>query len=206
MPAGAPERARAAYGWATDGTTTFLDLVDDLATTPDAWATPSLLPGWTRAHVVAHVHQNAVALGRLLTWAQTGVETPMYASHEARDRDIEESSRLGPATLRDAAHESAQALARQWNELPESAWDALVRTAQGREIPASQTLWMRTREVWIHAVDLDRGFGFQAVPGDLRAALASDAAKRHAAGDSGAALVAWLTGRSSKPPQLGSWL
>ena len=49
----------------------------------------SLLPGWTRAHVLAHLANNADALVNLLTWARTGVETPMYASPEAREAGIE---------------------------------------------------------------------------------------------------------------------
>src|SRR3569833_847956 len=56
-------------------------------------ARPSLLPGWDRAHVLAHVANNADALINLLTWARTGVETPMYASQEARDAGIEETSK-----------------------------------------------------------------------------------------------------------------
>jgi maleylpyruvate isomerase len=37
----------------------------------------TLLPGWTRRHVVAHVGYNARAIARLIEWAATGVETPM---------------------------------------------------------------------------------------------------------------------------------
>ncbi|MFG1700137.1 maleylpyruvate isomerase N-terminal domain-containing protein [Nonomuraea sp. NPDC049309] len=39
-------------------------------------AAPSLLPGWTRGHVLAHVAQNAGSCLNLLTWARTGVRTP----------------------------------------------------------------------------------------------------------------------------------
>ena len=37
---------------------------------------PSLLPGWTRGHVLTHVARNADSLVNLLTWARTGVVTP----------------------------------------------------------------------------------------------------------------------------------
>ena len=37
----------------------------------------SLLPGWTRRHVVAHVGYNARAIARLVEWAANGVETTM---------------------------------------------------------------------------------------------------------------------------------
>ncbi|HET7782728.1 MAG TPA: maleylpyruvate isomerase N-terminal domain-containing protein, partial [Arthrobacter sp.] len=49
----------------------------------------TLLPGWTRRHVVAHVGYNARAIARLIEWAATGVETPMYSSPEARNHEIE---------------------------------------------------------------------------------------------------------------------
>src|SRR3954447_21274961 len=54
---------------------------------------PSALPGWTRRHVVAHVAFNARALMRLLHWARTGEKTPMYASAEARNAEIEEGAK-----------------------------------------------------------------------------------------------------------------
>src|SRR3954447_4566989 len=43
--------------------------------TDDDLRKPSRLPGWTRAHVVAHLARNADALINLCTWARTGVET-----------------------------------------------------------------------------------------------------------------------------------
>lgn len=45
----------------------------------------------------------------------------------------------------------------EWRDLPDANWTHEVRTAQGRTVPASETVWMRTREVWVHAVDLDNG-------------------------------------------------
>ena len=59
----------------------------------------SLLDGWTRKHLVAHVGYNAAALCRLMDWAATGVETPMYPSAEHRDREIKEGATLSAAAL-----------------------------------------------------------------------------------------------------------
>ena len=50
---------------------------------------PSLLPGWTRGHVLSHIARNADGLINLLRWAHTGTQIPMYASQQARDADIE---------------------------------------------------------------------------------------------------------------------
>ena len=61
---------------------------------------PSLLPGWDRRHVIAHVGYNARALGRLVEWARTGVPTPMYASPQARNSEIDAGATLTPVELR----------------------------------------------------------------------------------------------------------
>ena len=62
----------------------------------------------------------------------------------------------------------------EWRDLPEEAWRAPVRTALGRVVPASETVWMRTREVWVHAVDLDSGGSFDDFPPELLDALLAD--------------------------------
>lgn len=49
----------------------------------------SLIPPWTRGHVITHVCRATDSLIRLLTWARTGIETPQYASMEARAAEIE---------------------------------------------------------------------------------------------------------------------
>lgn len=136
---------------------------------PHEYPGPSLLPGWTRAHVLAHLAGNAEALVNLLTWARTGVETPMYASPEARDADIARRAELPPAELEAEVVDAARRLADAVAAMPEQAWDAPVRTAQGRTVPASAVLGMRAREVWVHAVDLDAGVEFADVPDEVLA-------------------------------------
>lgn len=135
---------------------------------------PSLVPGWSRRHVVAHVGLNARALTRLTTWAATGVETPMYASPAERDAEIELAATLPARALRHLSAHAAVHLDVEWRDLPDDAWSATVRTALGREVPARETVWMRTREVWIHAVDLDAGGSFRQLPAELVDALLDD--------------------------------
>jgi maleylpyruvate isomerase len=124
----------------------------------------TLLPGWSRRHLVAHVGYNAAALCRLMDWAATGVETPMYESAEQRSREIAEGATLDPAAFRNLFDHTVARLDEKWRNLPASAWAAQVRTAQGRLVPASETAWMRSREVWIHAVDLANGGRFDDFP------------------------------------------
>ena len=134
----------------------------------------SLLPGWTRRHVVAHVGYNALAIARLVEWANTGIETPMYESPEARDNEIAHGAALSARELRRLFEHSAAELERAWRGLPEKNWTKQVKTSKGLLVPASETVWMRTREVWIHAVDLDDGASFDDIPDDVLAHILTD--------------------------------
>lgn len=107
---------------------------------------------------------NAAALCNLMHWATTGEETPMYASPEARGKEIEFGATLIPDALRNLHDHTIARLDVAWRDAPEEAWSHQVKTAQGRDVPAEETLWMRTREVWIHAVDLDVTAGFGDIP------------------------------------------
>jgi len=49
--------------WAADGTRLVVARLADLR--DDGFTAPSLLPGWTRAHVAAHLARNVEALIRL---------------------------------------------------------------------------------------------------------------------------------------------
>jgi maleylpyruvate isomerase len=135
---------------------------------------PSLLPGWDRAHVLAHVANNADALINLLTWARTGVETPMYASPEARDAGIEETAELPADQLRAAVLAATERLVAAVRAMREPEWAAEVRTNRGRTVTAADVPWMRCCEVWVHAVDLDAGVTFGDVPEDVQAALVDE--------------------------------
>ncbi|GAA4672066.1 maleylpyruvate isomerase family mycothiol-dependent enzyme [Gordonia humi] len=135
---------------------------------------PSLLEGWSRKHLVAHVGYNAAALCRLLDWAATGVETPMYGSPEQRAQEIAEGATLTAAALRNLFAHTVARLDEKWRNLPDDAWSEQVRTAQGRTVPVSETAWMRTREVWIHAVDLANGGRFGDFPDVVLDSLLTD--------------------------------
>ncbi|HEY1969004.1 MAG TPA: maleylpyruvate isomerase family mycothiol-dependent enzyme [Pseudonocardia sp.] len=159
----------ATLGWMREGTAFAVGLVDKL--TDEELRQPSALPDWTRAHVVAHLARNAEAIGRLARWARTGVETPMYPSYHQRNLDIELSARRDASTLRAELTDTAAGLARELDELDEAGWGAVVRTAQGAEVPSTVLPWMRAREVWLHGVDLDAGGSLDALPSDLAETL-----------------------------------
>lgn len=135
---------------------------------------PSLLPGWTRRHVAAHVGYNALAISRLVSWAETGVETPMYTSRAARDAEIEAGAGFEADALRKLCRHSAILLDSAWTHLPDENWACEVQTAQGRLVAVSETIWMRTREVWVHAVDLDTTAGFGDIPASVLERILGD--------------------------------
>jgi len=134
-----------------------LSTVDGL--TPEDLRGLSLLPGWTRAHVLTHVSRNADGLANLVETARTGVDHPMYAGgREGRDADIEAGASRHLGDVRLDIAESAERLLAAFADLPEAAMSHEVTmssgaTAYGWEIPS-----LRVREVEIHHVDLDLGY------------------------------------------------
>ncbi|MFY1638036.1 maleylpyruvate isomerase N-terminal domain-containing protein [Solwaraspora sp. WMMB335] len=145
---------------------------DVVATLTDAGAAgPSGLAGWTRAHLVTHLARNADALVNLLTWARTGTPTPMYPSAGQRDADIAAGAGRSAGQLRSDLVAAADRLAAAVAAMSDDAWRASVRTAQGREIPAAGVPWLRVREVWVHAADLDLGGTLADTPGSVVDAL-----------------------------------
>ncbi len=190
---------------------------------------PSLLDGWSRSHVVSHVSANAQAIGRLLHWAKTGEVTHMYPSVEERDEEISQGAQLAGDDLRAWWTRTDDHLLEEFATLPAGAWKAQVLTAQGREVPASETLWMRSREICIHAVDLAASVDWEDLPESFLRRLIDEAVSRHSSSgenpavtivvDDGESLLlegvgdpvetsgnlsniaAWLTGRTTKHVQ-----
>lgn len=119
---------------------------------------PSLLPGWTRGHVVTHLARNADALVRLLTWARTGEEQAMYASPEQRAADIEDGAGRSADALLDDLTEASVRWIVTARGLPEDAWAATVTARAGRKVVGSWLPMMRATEVILHHYDLDLGY------------------------------------------------
>ncbi|MFJ8910488.1 maleylpyruvate isomerase N-terminal domain-containing protein [Amycolatopsis sp. NPDC102389] len=124
---------------------------------------PSALPGWTRAHLLSHLARNADGLVNLLTWAKSGVETPMYAGETARDHDIEKGAYRSAEEIAEDVADSAARFVEVASGMPDEAWPVRVRARQGREIPAEFVLWLRLSETSIHLADLDLGYDFARV-------------------------------------------
>jgi maleylpyruvate isomerase len=119
---------------------------------------PSLLPDWTRAHVLTHAARNADALRNLLTWAATGVRAEMYPSIEVRDQAIKNGAERDAAALAADLRESCERFAEAAARLDPEHWANAVERRIGGPQQASRIPWWRLEEVLIHHADLDAGF------------------------------------------------
>jgi maleylpyruvate isomerase len=120
---------------------------------------PSLLPGWSRGHVLTHIARNADGLRNLLIWARTGVVTPQYADDGERERGIAAGAGRSAAELLVDLTDSAAVFAAESDRLRAGDWAVEVRGRRGPAHPAWITLRRRLTEVEIHHVDLSAGYG-----------------------------------------------
>ncbi|MDP3889972.1 maleylpyruvate isomerase family mycothiol-dependent enzyme [Nocardioides sp.] len=128
----------------------------------------SLLPGWSRAHVLAHIALNGEGLAGVLEGLAADRDEPMYRSDEARDADIEAlSASPGPA-LRERLDSAATRFREAAASAPDHGWERVVlRTPGRRAFPAHTVVERRHREVEIHHADLDAGYSPDDWPADF---------------------------------------
>ena len=107
-----------------------------IITEPDLRAS-SLLPGWTRAHVLGHLARDADAMRNLLVSARTGQDRPAYASADARQAGIEHSASLRAGELVADLAASAMALRTVARHLPPVVGQLPGHRAQGHSRSAS---------------------------------------------------------------------
>ncbi|MFE3323273.1 maleylpyruvate isomerase family mycothiol-dependent enzyme [Streptomyces sp. NPDC059176] len=146
-------------------------------------AAPSLLPGWTRGHVLSHLARQAPALERLLKWAGTGVETPQYIDRQARDAEIEAGARQPAEALVADVRRTSAHFQRAVEELPAPAWDATIRPFTGELCTPRRILAIRLRELELHHVDLAIGYGFHDIPATARDIVLDDVLGYYAEAD-----------------------
>ena len=153
-------------------------LVADARTCEDLDA-PSLCEGWTRDHVLNHVARNAEALCRLVAAAVDGTGETMYATPERRNAEIDEGVGRAPAEVVADIAETAVALAPELGRLTAEHRDiVLERTPGGPTFKGGMLPFMRLREVVYHHVDLDTGFDFDDLEGDLQVLFIENELKR----------------------------
>jgi maleylpyruvate isomerase len=148
---------------------------------------PTLLPDWSRGHLLTHIARSADSLGRLVEWARTGIEQKQYASEETRAAQIQAGARRTPAELAADIKQSAVAFEQAARSLPESARYFELRLRSGVPVTAERLLFVRLREVEVHHVDLNVGYTWADIPPDVTTAVIDD-------------IVATLSKREGVPP------
>lgn len=130
----------------------------------DGARAPSLLAGWTRGHVVTHLSRHADSHVRMLEGLQRGELIPQYTGGgKSRAREIEQGAGRRAAELVADFRRANEALFATWERFPAELWERDVEGIGGR-VPARLTAYARWRELEVHHVDLDLGFGADSWP------------------------------------------
>jgi maleylpyruvate isomerase len=129
---------------------------------------PSLLPGWSVAHVLTHVARNADSHVRRAEAAIAGTSVDQYeGGYAGRSKEIEAGATQAAAALIDDVVTSGQRTLTAWAEVPERAWAATSRDVGGTERALASLPSRRWQELEVHLVDLDAGPTHQDWPDDF---------------------------------------
>ncbi|OMI36122.1 maleylpyruvate isomerase family mycothiol-dependent enzyme [Streptomyces sparsogenes] len=184
---------------------------------------PSALPGWSRAHVLAHIGGVGSALARQARFALRGELIEVYdGGRPARDAGIEAGSKRTADELRQAVAETLAEAEGALTAVGSQDWERPVRYRDG-DVRAVLLCWWR--ELEIHTADALLGYGpddwsrdfcghlwdFLAPRAPLATLLtleATDGPERRAYGSGEPLtvrgrltdLTAWLTGRAPTGP------
>jgi maleylpyruvate isomerase len=179
----------------------------------EQWREPSVLPGWSRAHVVAHLALNAEGFAGALTGLATGEHVAIYPSNDARDAGIEQLSTASDGIIRERLFAATQHLRDVMERVTADQWDSTVnRLPEGPVWPAAGMVEARQREVEVHHADLGVGYSHRDWPTPFAVQLLE-----HAAGAQSFAVTAtdldrtWSVGAdepvvSGTAADLGWWL
>lgn len=214
-----------------DGHRILIDLVSGLDTT--RLRQPSRLPGWSRAHAIAHLAHNAQALARVTRHALQDELADLYPDGD-RDSAIERDAALEFAELAKMLDSAQEELEGVWAKLDSADRQRPVRFRDGT---IHDLMLCRWRENEIHAVDLALGrtedswspefcehaldFLAPRLEGHNVIVVPDDLTRTWAFGDTSQRLVrgpartvaCWLAGREpqqpptaeSELPELGPW-
>ncbi len=172
--------------------------------TDDDFRSPSLLPRYSRGHVVTHIANKTKAHVSLFAGAAAGEIRQLHPDGYDPDQAADAGASRSAAEL-------CFDLAKSF-ELLEAAWDSLDHTMWGRQgmmtagpRTMAQIVTHHLRNVEVHHVDLEIGYVASSWPPIL---VDDELAKRlRSLPDRAdhADLLAWLLGRATAPALLGPW-
>ena len=173
--------------------------------TAETMTRPSLLPGWTVGHVLAHLLGNGYSVVRRLEGAIEDQVVDQYPGGAAgREQEIAELARLPYDELFPLLHANARRIDALLDEVPEQAWDRNSRSVGGNLTPAHRVVFSRWRELEVHHADLGLGYTFADWPDNLVQACLPDLLQGLAKRADPKALCAWAMGRAGAP-ELSAW-
>lgn len=214
-----------------DGHHRLMDLVSELETAE--LNEPSRLPGWTRAHVVAHLTNNAHALANMTSAAGRGELIDPYPNGD-RDEAIERGAQQNAINLVAELATAHAQLEIVWDSVAEQDWGRPVKFRDGT---VGDLVYVRWRELEIHTIDLNLdyteqdwstefaahaidfllprldGAEVELAPDDLDRGWAVGEAPRDKVTGPGSSVACWLAGRTPNQwpnsngslPELGPW-
>lgn len=118
---------------------------------------PSLLPGWTRGHVLAHLAGISNAMARQLEFAGRGETVELYdGGQEGRTKAIDMAAGHTLAQHRADLDAALARALRAFDSLDAGSWQVPISYRGGVVLDGGFALW---RELLIHATDLGTGRG-----------------------------------------------
>lgn len=172
--------------------------------TDEDFRAPSLLPGYSRGHVITHLASKARAHVCVFGGPSAGEVRHLHPDGHDADRAADAGAHRSAGELRADLRRSFELLEAAWQGLDDALWDRQgIMTAGPRTM--AEIVRHHLRNVEVHHVDLDIGFrpvdwSANFVEGELPKRLRSllDRADH-------AELLAWLLGRSPAPELRGPW-
>ncbi len=169
----APEPARTDLDLLREATDRLLASVEGLDAA--AVAAPSVLPGWSRGHVLTHLARNADGVRTLALSARTGAPFGMYPGRPLRNADIDAGATRPADVILLDVRAAAERLAVELDAMSAEAWEASISpfapTSAEPRLPAVALPGLRMREVEAHHIDLGLGYTWADSPAPMLASM-----------------------------------
>lgn len=138
--------------WCAEATQRLLG--DTIGISDEEWHEPTILPGWSRAHVATHLARGADRLRELVVATIAGTVTPPESSDLDRAAELEAGADHGGLALQIDLDTTAGALQAVLDQVP--SWDRVVRL-RGEWRPLGAVPLVRYHELCLHHLDLNEG-------------------------------------------------
>ncbi len=162
--------------------------------------TPSQLPDWSVAQVIAHVAANADSVSRRLRGMMADRVVDQYpGGAQGRAQEIDERAAQDAPALADDLGAAVATMFEVIDSVPDEVWGRMSRNVSGGEIDGDALLGSRWQEVEIHHADLGRAYTVGDWPADFVTARLPHLLLSLPPRADSRQLLAWITGRGPAP-------